>query len=106
MIQTAGGGTRLTSHGARSTNRLLSTSTIAPCAAIQPDIAASHSTPWNAMTVIPATWTTAIAGIATRFSTKPAAVTRENADADTGSSTISAASDAATEPATHARGRI
>ena len=59
----------------------------------------------KATTTIPATWTTAIAGIATRFSRRPAAVTREKTPADTGSRTSSTASDATIDATSHVTSR-
>src|SRR5690348_12893500 len=49
-----------------------------------------------AITTMPASCTTAMAGIATRFNRTPATLTRENASAVTGNNQTSAASVAAT----------
>ncbi len=49
----------------------------------------------NAATTSPPTCATAISGTATRFSSGPASVTRENDAADTGISAISTATEAA-----------
>src|SRR4029453_11356207 len=95
---TAGGGTRTESHGRASTRLALSTRALAAIEATHPAAAAAHAHPADAAptTTMPATRASVISGTANRLRTRPAAVTRENADALIGNRTTSTANDATT----------
>src|SRR5258705_12896007 len=101
MTMGDGAGTRNANHGATSTRRALSTIATAPRWANHPAANAIPLKAFAATTARPAIWTTAIAGTATRLSTSPATVIRENVAAITGSSAISTAADATTDAASH-----
>src|SRR5947209_8108808 len=87
------GGTRHTNHGAVSTADADATSADAARSATQAHAraAASHQ-PAAAATPMPANCTMVIAGIATKFSTRPRMLTREKSAAEIGSSASSAMS--------------
>src|SRR5882672_9062066 len=108
MTGDGGAGTRNASQGAASTRRALSTIANAPTCASHPAIDAMPSMAFAQTATRPATWTRAIAGTATRFSTRPASVIRENVAAITGSRAISTAADAAIDATSHDshRGRV
>ena len=89
------------SDGTTSTRRALSTSATAARWPIQPAGPAMTSTPLRTDTPMPHTWTSPITGTATRLSTRPALVTRENAHAFTGSSATSTATEAASDAMNH-----
>src|SRR5258705_12543162 len=99
MTMGDGAGTRNANHGATSTRRALSTIATAPRWANHPAANAIPSTAFAATTARPAIWTTAMAGTATRVSTRPATVIRENVAALTRSSAVSTAAGGATDAA-------
>src|SRR5213083_55022 len=99
MVTADGAGTRKASHGATPTRRALSTIATAPRCASHPATTPTASNAFAQTTARPAIWTSAIAGTATRFKTRPAAVTREKVAAMTGSKAISTAADAVSDVA-------
>src|SRR5262249_56372104 len=100
-VVAAGGGTRHASHGATSTRRALSTIPAAARCATHPDPLASQSIESAPTVSMPAIWTTAINGTATKFKTMPANVTREKVTLTTGKRAISTAADVATDVRSH-----
>src|SRR5262245_23139241 len=97
----SGGGTRAVSQGATVTRSALETSTLAAACAVHPAPYASSGISPATATTIAAICTTAIAGTARRLRIRPAPVTREKIDAETGSRTASTAIDAITVAAIH-----
>src|SRR5690349_14145961 len=95
MTHQDGGATRNVSAGAHRTSSADRTSPSAPRYATNPATSASrHQTSLSGTTAIPATCATAMSGMARKFSTRPAKVTREKNSAPTGKSAASVAADA------------
>jgi len=96
MIPGDGAGTRATAQGMMSTSLALSTSPhAARCVAQLTAGTAPGTRTCAATSVIPPACTNAISGMAAKFSSRPAAVTRENTRALTGKRASSAETDAA-----------